>query len=133
MSFFKLQDFVREELSVDTKRPQSAEESEREYLESTIKQFEDKLKVAKKQLTVKEKEVDIMKLRVGSIIAVYGDGDDGRDDTSYRCAIVREMKPAGRAADTQFTVAYYGDQEYTEIQLGDREFGLVSCKMESQF
>ena len=108
-------------MSLDTKQPPSAE-NEREYLKSIIKHLDGKLEKTKKQLVVKEKEVDIMKLWVGSIIAVYGDGDDDHD-MSYRCAIIRKIEPASRAADTWFTVAYEGDQEYTEIQLGDRKFG----------
>ena len=106
---------------LDTKQPPSAE-NDTEYLESIIKHLDGKLEETKKQLVVKEKEVDIMKLRVGSIVAVYGDRNDDHD-ISYRCAIIRKIKPASRAADTQFTVAYEGDQEYTEIQLGDRKFG----------
>ena len=54
-------------MSLDTKQPPSAE-NEREYLKSIIKHLDGKLEKTKKQLVVKEKEVDIMKLWVGSIL-----------------------------------------------------------------
>ena len=119
LSFFRLQDFVQDE-----NQNQRRSKSKDEEVQSMIEQLGGKLEVTTKQLAIKEEEVDIMKLRVGSIVAVYGDDDDDHDyDMSYRCAIIRKIEPASRAADTRFTVAYEGEKKYTQIQLGDRKFG----------
>lgn len=89
-------------------------------LESILKQLGETLEETTKQLAEKEKEIELLKLKVGSKIAIY---ETFSSSSKFHYATVRKIESsADSAADAWFSVLYEGDHDLTRIQLGHHKW-----------